>query len=1047
LYHFSALVPGQYELTIVAKGFATHHDADFSLQVAQTGRLDIDLRVGASTDRIEVATNISMLNTDNVAEGTVIGHEKIASLPLNGRQFLQLALLVPGANPGGRAVQQNQFRQGMMAGLSISGGRTNNTNFLLDGATNIDPDYSSLNLQPTLDTIQEFQVQTAMFGAQYGHAGGQINVATMSGSNDLHGSAWEFIRNNELDARPFNLPSSSTPKFQRNQFGGTLGGPILRNKLFAFLAYERLDIRQAASALTTVAVPTVLQRQGDFSLTKGGIFDPTTTTAGVRLQFPGNMIPASRINPLTQAAMNAMPLPNVPGSNSLFVNAGESLQQNNDNYSARIDYIAEARQRIFGRYSLANERAIIPASITGRDNVNNVRPQNVVVGSTTLLRGKLVNDARLAFSRFRLLNGLPELNFNINGQNTHLPQFIVSGYPAMGGAGQYSTTGLGGIVQVRDNTFQLSDSLVWQRGRHSITMGAEVLEVQYNRWEIPSNIGNFTFSSGGITSRTASNDGTGDILATMLLGLPQIGNRTVGPDRIYGRQQAYAGFVQDSFRLLPSVTVNLGMRYELAPPMYDARNQISSIDYVKVPNPGQIFASGKTGFYTPTLFTCGQVGYPKGCAVTDYNNLAPRLGVAWDTNSKIVVRAGAGIYYANTDLNPLFRLAAGLPGNLSQTLTGNSFIPQIPSVNADQVFGNGVVDSSLPPVQQAGIDINQRTSYSAQWTMTIQRELHKDLVLEIGYLGSAGIKLEQNVQPNNAMPGAGAVDPRRPFYGLTYAPGMQFPSYLQVVGNVVPVGFINYLPHSAQSNYESLFVRLEKRFSGGFSWLTSYAFSKAITNAPQFRNAGGVNGSENSPSQDAFNLRAERGLAAYNVKHRLVNTYVYDLPFGAGRRWLTSGLSSRLLSGWQTAGIVTLQSGFPFTVNVTGDTANVGAGTGGIFVRPNAVPGVSWQEPNGQNTAAHFFYPAAFSMPAPFTFGNVGRNTVIGPGVIDFDLTVGRPIRLSERFSLQLRGEFFNALNHPNYSVIGRIINSNTFAQALSQLDPRELQFGAKVIF
>jgi hypothetical protein len=178
-----------------------------------------------------------------------------------------------------------------------------------------------------------------------------------------------------------------------------------------------------------------------------------------------------------------------------------------------------------------------------------------------------------------------------------------------------------------------------------------------------------------------------------------------------------------------------------------------------------------------------------------------------------------------------------------------------------------------------------------------------------------------------------------------------------------------------------------------------------------------------------------------------VNTYVYDLPFGAGRRWLTSGLSSRLLSGWQTAGIVTLQSGFPFTVNVTGDTANVGAGTGGIFVRPNAVPGVSWQEPNGQNTAAHFFNPAAFSMPAPFTFGNVGRNTVIGPGVIDFDLTVGRPIRLSERFSLQLRGEFFNALNHPNYSVIGRIINSNTFAQALSQLDPRELQFGAKVIF
>jgi hypothetical protein len=1046
-YHFSLLVPGQYEITANAKGFVEHHDTELSLQVAQAARLDLQLRVGSTTERVEVVLGVSPLNTENVSQGTVIGNEKIESLPLNGRQFLQLALLVPGANPGGRAVQQNQFRQGMMAGLSISGGRTNNTNFLLDGAPNIDPDYSSLSLQPTLDTIQEFQVQTAMFGAEYGHAGGQINVATKSGSNNFHGSAWEFIRNNDLDARPFNLPSPNTPKFQRNQFGGTAGGPIIPNKLFAFLSYERLDIRQAASGLTTVAVPTVLQRQGNFSLTKGGIFDPTMTTAGVRLQFLGNIIPASRINPLTQAAMNAMPLPNVPGSNSLFVNASESLRQNNDNYSGRIDYTVMDKLRIFGRYSLANERAMIPAAVTGRDNVNNIRPQNAVIGITTLLRNDMVNDTRLAFSRFGQLSGLPELNFDINGQNAHLPQFIVSGYPTMGGAGQYSTTGLGGIVQVRDNNFHISDSLFWQRGRHSITFGVEVMEIQYNRWEIPSNIGNFTFSSGGITSRTASNDGTGDILATMLLGLPQIANRTVGPDRIYGRQQSYTGYVQDNFRLLPSVTVNLGLRYELMPPMYDARRQLSSIDYSKVPAPGQIFASGKTGSYTPTLFTCGEAGYPKGCAVTDYNNFAPRVGVSWAVDTKTVVRAGAGIYYVNSDLNPLFRLAAGLPDNLSQTLSGSSFSPQIPSVNADQVFGTGVVNTSLPPVQQAGIDINQRTSYSGQWTLTIQRALQKDTVLEIGYLGSVGLKLEQNVQPNNARPGSGPVDPRRPFYGLTYAPGMQFPPYLQVVGNVVPVGFINYVPHSAQSNYESMFVRLEKRFSGGFSWLTSYTFSKAITNAPQFRNAGGASGSENSPPQDSFNLRAERGLAAYDVRHRLVNTYVYDLPFGVGHRWLTSGPASWFLGGWQTAGIITLQSGFPFTINVTGDTANVGAGTGGIFVRPNAVPGVSWLEPSGQSTAAHYFNPAAFSIPAAFTFGNIGRNTVIGPGLVNLDLTMGKSVRLNERMSLQLRGEFFNALNHPNYSVIGRIINSSTFAQALSQLDPRELQFGAKIIF
>jgi hypothetical protein len=609
-------------------------------------------------------------------------------------------------------------------------------------------------------------------------------------------------------------------------------------------------------------------------------------------------------------------------------------------------------------------------------------------------------------------------------------------------------------VQVRDNNFQVSENLFWQHGRHSIEMGVEVLALQYNRWEVPSSLGIFTFSSGGITSRTAANDGTGDILATALLGLPQIANRTLGPDRIFGRQQMYSGYIQDNLRLSPTITLNLGLRYELAPPMHDAHNQMASIDYSKVPSPGDIFAAHKTAFYTPTLFVCGQSGYPSGCAKTDYNNLAPRLGISWQASPKTVVRAGAGIYYANSDLNPLFRLAAGLPNNLSQTITGNAFNPQINSVNGDQVFGLGVVTPTLPAgtaasVQAAGIDLNQRTSYSGVWTMTVQRELVRDVAFEVGYLGSVGLKLEQNVQPNNAPPSTStSIDPRRPFYGLTYASGMQFPYYLQVTGNVVPVGFINYVPHSAQSNYESMFVRLEKRFTQGFSWLTSYTYSKAITNAPQFRNAGGATGSENSPPQDSFNLAAERGLAPYDVRHRFVNTYVYDLPFGKGHRWLQTGPASWILGGWESSGILTLQSGFPFTINLTGDTANVGAGTGGIFVRPNAVPGVSYREPGGQSTAQHYFNPAAFSLPAAGTFGNVGRNTVIGPGVTNLDLTMGKNVRINERLTLQFRGEFFNTLNHPNWSVIGRIINTPaTFAQALSQLDPRELQFGAKLLF
>jgi len=320
-------------------------------------------------------------------------------------------------------------------------------------------------------------------------------------------------------------------------------------------------------------------------------------------------------------------------------------------------------------------------------------------------------------------------------------------------------------------------------------------------------------------------------------------------------------------------------------------------------------------------------------------------------------------------------------------------------------------------------------------------------VVEAGYLANAGIKLEQNVQPNNAQPGAATLQPRRPYYGVQFAPGMQFPYYLTVQGNVVPAGFLSYFPHSAHSSYESAFLRVEKRFSGGLSWLSSYTFSKAITNASQYRNAGGVNGNENSPPQDSFNLAAERGLASFNAKNRFVTSYVYDLPFGARRKWLTTGPASWILGGWQNSTIATLQSGFPFTVNLSGDTANVGAGTGGIYVRPNAVPGVSWQEPSDQRTTAHYFNPAAFLTPAPFTFGNVGRNTVIGAGQIGLDFNLAKSFKIRERATVQFRAEFFNVLNHSNYNVIGRIINSNTFAQVLSQLDPRELQFGIKVGF
>ena len=351
-------------------------------------------------------------------------------------------------------------------------------------------------------------------------------------------------------------------------------------------------------------------------------------------------------------------------------------------------------------------------------------------------------------------------------------------------------------------------------------------------------------------------------------------------------------------------------------------------------------------------------------------------------------------------------------------------------------------------IQQAGIDINQRTSYSLQWTFTVQRELFHKLVFEAGYLASLGLKLEQNVQPNNAPAGLGAVDPAPSLRGSAVCPGHSVP-VLRQCGRQQRAGGLHQLPAALRAVELSLRCSCASRSRSPkrLSWLTSYTFSKAITNAPQFRNAGGVNGSENSPPQDSFNLRAERALASFDTRHRLVNTLVYKLPFGRDQRFLRYGLASKVLGGWETSGIFTMQSGFPFTPNLKGDTAGVGAGTGGIFVRPNLVPGADWRLSGDQQSTSRFFNTAAFASPAAGTFGNVGRNTIIGPGFVNADVVVARYIHVKEGIRLQFRAEFFNTLNHPNYNLVGRIVNDPTFGQVLSQFDPRQLQFGLKLTF
>ncbi len=1034
-YIFNLIPSGRYDVEAAAPGFKAFRDTGIPVDVATPARLDIPLEVGVVSDRVEVTAVVSLLNTESAAQGTVIGEEKIQSLPLNGRQFIDLALLSPNVTIGGSSVQQNKVRLNQDGGFSASGNRTNNNGFMLDGISNLDLDYMSLSLTPILDTLSEFQVQTGQQTAEYGHAAGaQINVVTKSGGSEWHGDGWEFVRNRVFDARPFNL-FSDLPKFQRNQFGGTAGGPVLENKLFLFGGYERLALRQAAAGLTTVTVPTTLERQGDFSASQKVIYDPLTSP---RTPFPNDAIPLTRLNPLALIAINAVPTANVPNTNNKYINTNEVLVQDSNNYSLRADYVATPSITMFGRYSATRENDSSPGLVPGRAAVGQTLPQNVAYGLTWVLSPQSVNEFRAGFNRMNYSSGVPEPLFNVNGTQSPLPYFKLTSYADMGGAG-------GGASLVRDNTFQVYDNWSRQVGRHLIKAGAEFLFFEYVPITAPNAYGTYQFSSGQ-SAKSSASDGTGSVLASFLLGYSSTASRSLGGGRMDAHQPNGAFYVQDQLRVTNKLTVNLGLRYEIAPPLYDTRGQTMGLDFSQIPSAQAIFATGQTGIFEPTFFICGQSGYPKGCAYTDKNNFAPRFGLAWQAAPQTVFRMGAGIYYSLTDFSSISRLTNSLPANIAQTLTNSTFAPSYQGYGASVFPANVVVNPALS-VNLYSLDLHQRTSYAIQMSSSIQHQIGKSGVIEIGYLGTLGLKLQQNVQVSNSLPGSTAVAGRRPYVGAIFLPSTVFPSYINVQGGSVGAGTMAILPNIAQSNYHSLYIRGEKRFSRGLSYISSFTFSKAITNAPQFRNAGGATGSENSPPQNSYNLSAERGLAAFNAKFRWVNSAVYELPFGAGKPMLCKGVLSNILGGWQIAGIMSLQTGFPFTINITGDSAGIGGGSGGILIRGNPVPGQNAELPAGQRNTAEWFNTAAFVAPPAYQFGTLGRNTVVGPGLFNIDTTLSRRIRIGERVAMEIRAEAFNLFNTPNYSQIGRIINASDYGQVDSQLPPRQLQFGAKVTF
>ncbi|HYO83522.1 MAG TPA: TonB-dependent receptor [Bryobacteraceae bacterium] len=1057
-YRVPALQAGDYSLAVSAPGFRTEQIARVPVEVNQTARVNVTLTPGAVAESVQVEGVVPLLNADTAALGQVIDTKGILELPLNGRQFLQLALLAPGVTTGNGGPQSGTSslfqRPGQNSSLSVSGGRAQNNNFLLDGTINTDGNVNAYVISPSVEAIQEFRVETSNYSAEFGRSSaGQINIVTKSGGNDFHGSLFHFFRNDALDARPFNNPGP-LPKYRYNQFGGTLGGPVLKNSTFFFLNYEGRRIVQGESRIQ--AVPGLAQRQGDFSGTPA-IYDPETTRpdpsdpTGMRLirdQFPGNRIPLSRQDLVARRVLEQLvPLPNLPGTTNNLLDTRNQRSRDNQS-SGRIDQRIGSGGFLFGRHTVSNETSFVPSGLPGSGTNSLVRAQHFTLSETHTFSSTVVNELRLGYARLRLERlsenafrrdivgelGIPGVQFG-GPQVWGIPSFSIPGYSAFGDDNFFLP------MRQRNNTYQVLNTLALTRGGHNLRIGGEFRRFQFNIIQIFTPRGDFRFNANFTTQTagTGTNDRSGDALASFLLGLPVQQRRTVGTANAYLRQSSFAGFLQDDWKVHRDLTLNLGLRYEYAEPFHDKYDRLSNVSFANVPTLRD--AAAAPGTYDVPIVLAGRNGTPRGLTRPDGNNWGPRFGLAWRPfgSTDWAVRLGAGLFYAAQDAEHYGRTSINLPFVQSDIQDSNAFIPEIRGIGftiPPQIGGT--------PLRQVfiGIDENLRTPYTQQWNLAVQRRMSSNVSAEVAYVGSISHKLDTRNAYNDAIPASGSLDTRRPHQRLILPDVNDLPPGIvptRLVGREVLAGTIENQVNRVSANYHAMHARADWRYRSGLSWSVSHTWAKAISDGNSYRRQG----TQGELAQDFLNV-SERALTGYDVRHRFVANALYELPVCRTTEACFGSRAARwLLGGWQINGIFQAQTGFPFTVLLANATANNGRST-----RPNVVPGVSPDLPSDQRTTSRWFNTSAFVAPPPFTLGNSAVNNVTGPGLWSLDGSLFKNAQLAEKWRVQFRAEFFNALNHVNLGQPNALLGSPQFGTVTSQsLPPRQIQFALKLLF
>jgi len=1010
VYTLPFIQPGEYNFSVEKQGFKRVIRSNVKLDVNQTAGINFELQVGQTVQTVNVTSSVPLLQTQTASVGQQIANKTIVTLPLNGRDYTQLVTLGAGATPNPQSRANN--------GFSLNGGRTLQTQIMLNGTDNtnygIGTDTHNVNvLQPSIDAIQEFKVETANYSAEYGRsAGGVVSVVLKSGTNQFHGDAFEFLRNNALDANNFfanrdNLPS---PTLRRNQFGGVLGGPIIKNRLFFFASYQ--GTRQTSQSTGSVTVPTPEEVNGNFGSI--AIYNPFDVVNGVRQQFSGNIIPTGLMDPVGMKLAALYPTPNLPGLTNNY-GYNQNTTTNADEFDARFDGQISQKDSAFFSYDRGTEEDDFGSIFAPPGNGltgTTAAPYNlpidsylITIGETHTFSSTMVNSLTASYTH-ELSNQLATATQSL------YDQFGIKGVPQISGLTGLPYVGLTGFIGLGDRLFapnlklvqesQLNDVVSWVKGSHSITFGGEFIDTHNlaDSWRLPR--GQFNFS-GQFTSQVPGK-GHGSAIADLLLG--QTSNAQLGTVQFMPMRNHYYGFfINDSWKASRRLTLNFGVRYEIQTPWWERNNNQSNFDYNSQSPTFGTLVLAKSGGYLARTFSN-----------LDTNNIGPRVGLAYQLTPKTVIRSGFGVFYGNWGymgnnetgtVNPPFDFNVATPSATSALLSDSVLANGFPS-------GYLNPDSVVNPALYA-VSANYPMPVVDQWNASVQRELPGDSTLTVAYVGSSGSHLASLNYINAPPPGPGSINPRRPF-----------PQF----------GEIQYRSPYAHATYHSLQVTFERNFKSGFSVLSAYTWSKSLDNVRDLEDSVG-----GADPQNPNNLAAEKAPSGFDTPNRFVTSVVYHLPFANGNGMIGgSRIGRTVLGGWELGGIFTAQSGFYETPAVSPNPANTTTPA-----RPDRL--CNGNLSSGQRSIDQWYNPGCFAPAAPYTYGNSSRQVIEGPGFVNLDSIVDRTFSFTESKSLEFRAEFFNFTNTAHFNGPNMTVNQPGAGTINSAKAARIIQFGLKFKF